>query len=220
MKKVLLTAVIYSLTFFSVNAQVALSIYSGLGRSSFDTKIIDNPLTDLADISQAQYIPVGAEISFDLPFLFTFGADVNFAAVPFTFDVNADIGGQNMKVSELKVHQLMTGIFVKARLLPGPIVPYAKVGAGLISGNIDLNWTDEFKQFASQYGFILNDSTINIKNAISVNIGAGVQINFGESGGLFGELTYYFVQREADIQGAQSFQANSYAILVGWQFNL
>ena len=95
---------------------------------------------------------------------------------------------------------------------------YAKAGAGLISGNIDINWTDQFKQLASQYGFVLHDSTINIKYAIGVNLGAGVEINFGQSGGLFGEIVYYFVQREEDIKGAQSFQANSYAILVGWQF--
>ena len=42
---------------------------------------------------------------------------------------------------------------------------------------------DQFKQLASQYGFMLQD-----------------------------------VQREEDIKGAQSFQANSYALLIGWQF--
>ena len=143
---------------------------------------------------------------------------MNYAAVPFTFDVSADVAGQNMKVSELKVHQLLAGIFVKVRLIPGPIVSYAKAGVGLISGNININWNDQFKQLASQYGFMLQDSTINIKSAIGVNLGGGVEINFGDSGGLFGELVYYFVQREEDIKGAQSFQANSYALLIGWQF--
>ncbi|MFZ0456663.1 MAG: hypothetical protein WAM24_23140 [Ignavibacteriaceae bacterium] len=218
MKKVLFTFSLFLFILSSVNAQVALSIYSGVGRSSFDKSILNNSITDLAEFSQAEYIPVGAQLSFSLPFLLTFGADINYAAVPFTFDVNADIAGQNMKISELKVHQLTAGVFVKARFLSGPIVPYAKAGAGLISGNIDINWTDQFKQLASQYGFMLEDSTINIKNAIGVNLGGGVEVNFGESGGLFGELVYYFVQREEDIKGAQSFQANSYAILVGWQF--
>ncbi len=218
MKKVLFIAVLISFMFITVNAQVALSIYSGVGRSSFDKNIINNSITDLADFSQAEYIPIGAQLTYSLPFLLTFGADVNYAAVPFTFDVSADVLGQNMKISELKVHQLMMDIFVKARLLPGPIVPYAKAGAGLVSGNIDINWTDQFKQLASQYGFALQDSTINVKYAIGVNLGAGLEINFGQSGGLFGEIVYYFVQREQDIKGAQSFQANSYAILVGWQF--
>ncbi len=218
MKKVLFIAVLISFMFITVNAQVALSIYSGVGRSSFDKKIINNSITDLADFSQAEYIPIGAQLTYSLPFLLTFGADVNYAVVPFTFDVSADILGQNMKISELKVHQLMADIFVKARLLPGPIVPYAKAGAGLISGNIDINWTEQFKQLASQYGFALQDSTINVKYAIGVNLGAGLEINFGQSGGLFGEIVYYFVQREQDIKGAQSFQANSYAILLGWQF--
>ncbi len=218
MKKVIFIAVLISFMFITVNAQVALSIYSGVGRSSFDKNIINNSITDLADFSQAEYIPIGAQLTYSLPFLLTFGADVNYAVVPFTFDVSANVLGQNMKISELKVHQLMGDIFVKARLLPGPIVPYAKAGAGLVSGNIDINWTDQFKQLASQYGFALHDSTINVKYAIGVNLGAGLEINFGPSGGLFGEIVYYFVQREQDIKGAQSFQANSYAILVGWQF--
>ncbi len=218
MKKVIFIAAFISFMFITVNAQVALSIYSGVGRSSFDKNIINNSITDLADFSQAEYIPIGVQLTYSLPFLLTFGADVNYAAVPFTFNVSADILGQNMKISELKVHQLMAGVFVKARLLSGPIVPYAKAGAGLISGNIDINWTDQFKQLASQYGFALRDSTINVKYAVGVNLGAGLEINFGQSGGLFGELVYYFVQREQDIKGAQSFQANSYAFLVGWQF--
>jgi opacity protein-like surface antigen len=218
MKKVLFTFFLFPFMLLSINAQVAFSIYSGVGRSSFDKNILNNSITDLADFSQAEYIPVGAQLTFSLPFLLTFGADVNYAAVPFTFDVSAQVLGQNMKISELKVHQLMAGVFVKARFLPGPIVPYAKVGAGLISGNIDINWTDQFKQLASQYGYFVQDSTINIKNAVGVNLGGGVEINFGQSGGLFGEIVYYFVQREQDIKGAQSFQANSYAILVGWQF--
>ena len=218
MKKVLFTILVFSIMFSSVSAQVALSIYSGVGRSSFDKNILSNSIADLAEFSQAEYIPVGAQLTFNLPFLLTFGADVNYAAVPFTFDVSTNEFGQNMKVSELKVHQFMAGVFVKARLLTGPIVPYAKVGAGLISGNIDINWTDQFKKLASQYGFMLQDSTINIKSAVGVNLGGGVEINFGQSGGLFGELVYYFIQREEDIKGAQSFQANSYAILIGWQF--
>jgi hypothetical protein len=224
MKKNLFIAVLISFMFITVNAQVVLSIYSGVGRSSFDKNmikdIINNPITDLADfsLSQAQYVPIGAQLTYSLPFLLTFGADVNYAVVPFTFDVSTNLLGPDMKISELKVHQLMAGLFVKARLLPGPIVPYAKVGAGLISGNLDINWTDQFKQLASQYGVVLNDSTINIKYAVGVNLGAGLEINFGESGGLFGEIVYYFVQREKDIKNAQSFQANSYAILVGWQF--
>jgi opacity protein-like surface antigen len=218
MKKVLFVAVLISFMFNTVNAQMALSIYSGVGRSSFDKNIINNSITDLADFSQAQYVPIGAQLTYSFPFLLTLGADVNYSAVPFIFDVSANVLGQRMKISELEVHQLMAGIFVKARLLEGPIVPYAKAGAGLISGNIDIKWTDQFKQLASQYGFVLRDSTINIKYAIGVNLGAGLEINFGQSGGLFGEIVYYFVQREEDIKGAQSFQANSYGILVGWQF--
>jgi len=96
--------------------------------------------------------------------------------------------------------------------------PYAKVSPGLISSNIDLNWNTQFKQLASQYGHMMQDSTINIKNAVGVNLEGGVEINFGQSGGLFEELVYYFAQREEDIKDAQSFRANSYAILVGWQF--
>ena len=223
MKKVLFVTVLISFMFITVNAQVALSIYSGVGRSSFDKNmiknIVNNPISDLADfsLSQAQYVPIGAQLTYSLPFLLTFGADVNYAVVPFTFDVSTNLLGGN-KIAELKVHQFMAGVFVKARLLQGPIVPYAKAGAGLISGNLDINWTDQFKQLASQYGLVLNDSTINIKYAIGANLGAGAEINFGESGGLFGEIVYYFVQREKDIKNAQSFQANSYAILVGWQF--
>jgi opacity protein-like surface antigen len=219
MKKVVYTIVIFFLILLTAEAQVSLSLYSGVGRSSFDKNIFGNSLASAADFSQAEYIPLGARLTFNLPVLFTFGAEVNYAVAPFTFDVSADVNGQNMKVAELKVHQLLAGVFIKARLLPGPIVPYAKVGAGLISGNVDLNWTDQIKQLASQAGIALQDSSISIKNAVGVNIGGGVEINLSESGGLFGEIVYYFVQREEDIKGAQSFQANSYAFLVGWQFN-
>ncbi len=218
MKNVLFTTIIFFLIVLNAEAQVSLSLYTGLGRSSFDKDLFGNSLASQADFSQAQYIPVGAQLSFNLPFLLTFGAEVNYAAAPFTFDVSANLGNQNIQVAELKVHQLYAGVFVKARLLPGPIVPYAKVGAGLISGNIDINWTDQFKQLASQVGYQLHDSTLNVKGAVGVNIGGGVEINFSDKGGLFGELVYYFVQREAEITGANSFQANSYAILVGWQF--
>lgn len=196
MKRVFFTIFVFSVMIISANAQVAFSVYSSVGRSSFDKNILSNSVTDLAEFSQAEYIPVGAQLTFSLPFLLTFGADVNYAAVPFTFNVNADVLGQNIKVSELKVHQFMAGVFVKARLLPGPVVPYAKVGAGLISGNIDINWTDQLKQLASQYGFMLKDSTINIKNAVRVNLGAGVEINFSQSGGLFGELVYNLFKGE------------------------
>jgi opacity protein-like surface antigen len=218
MKKFFFAAVLISFIFSTVNAQMALSIYSGVGRSSFDKNLINNPITDLADFSQAQYVPVGAQLTYSFPFLLTVGLDVNYSAVPFIFDVSANVLGERMKISELEVYQLMADLFVKARLLPGPLVPYAKAGAGLISGNIDIKWTDQFKQLASQFGFVLRDSTINVKYAVGVNLGAGLEINFGQSGGLFGEIVYYFVQREADIKGAESFQANSYAILVGWQF--
>ena len=84
MKKVLYTTIIFFIMLITANAQVALSIYSGLGRSSFDKNIFNNPFVELADISQAEYIPVGAQLTFSLPFLFTFGAEVNYAAAPFT----------------------------------------------------------------------------------------------------------------------------------------
>jgi len=218
MKKALFTAVLLFSLLFTSNAQVSLSLFSGVGRSSFDKSIFNDPTVQIADFSQASYVPVGAQLYFNLPFILSFGAEVNYAAVPYTFDVSFPINGQNMQVAELKAHQLMVGVVVKAKLLPGPIVPYARVGAGLVSGGIDLNWTDQFKQFAAQAGVTLQDSTINVKSAVGINLGAGVELNFSQSGGLYGEIVYYFIQRTPDISGASSFQANSYALQVGWQF--
>ncbi len=72
MKKVLFTAVLILSMLIPVSAQVALTIYSGVGRSSFDKNIINNSITDLADFSQAEYIPIGAQLTFSLPLLFNF----------------------------------------------------------------------------------------------------------------------------------------------------
>jgi opacity protein-like surface antigen len=228
MKKLVLTIILLLLILPSINAQVNFSIYSGFGRSSFDKEIFkyllsNSPIFDnyvqLANISQSDYIPIGAQLTYTLPVLFTFGIEANYAAKPYTFDVSAPIGNQNMKVAELKVHQFMIGALAKVRLLPGPVVPYFRAGAGLVSGGIDINWDSQFAQLANQIGIQLPDTSINVKNAVGVNLGGGVDINFSESGALFAEIVYYFIQREKDITGAQSFQANNYAIQIGWRFN-
>jgi opacity protein-like surface antigen len=218
MKKLLFTAFLVSIVVFTSSAQFSLSVYSGAGRSSFDKDIFNDPSLPTVKFSQSSYVPLGAQLNFNLPFILSVGAEVNYAIVPYSFDINYPINGQDTKVAELKAHQLFLGVVAKARLLPGPIVPYARVGAGLISGDIDIHWTDQIKQYLGPYGVALKDSTINIKEAVGVNIGAGVEINFSESGGLFGEIVYYFIQREEDIKNAQSFQANNYGIQVGWQF--
>lgn len=213
MKKVALFLIIFFPFLFTSQAQTSLSLYSGLGRSSFDENLFGSG----TKISQAEYVPVGAQLTFNVLML-SLGAEFNYAAVPYTFDLNFDVNGQNTKVADLKIHQMFIGAVAKVKLLPGPIVPYARAGLGLISGNADINYTSQIKQLAQQNGQTINDTTLSIKNALGINLGAGIEINFSESGGLFGEIVYYFIQREQDIKGAQSFQANNYALQVGWQF--
>ena len=90
MKKVIFIAVLISFMFITVNAQVALSIYSGVGRSSFDKNmikdIINNPITDLADFSLSSpiYSYRGA-INIQSPISFNFWCRCKLCSCPVYF---------------------------------------------------------------------------------------------------------------------------------------
>lgn len=233
MFKLFITSLIILLSYFSVNAQPSLSIYSGFGRSSFDKdlfgKIIDSYEPDLnlgqnLELDQSSFVPIGAQLIINLPII-SIGAEVNYTVSPYKFDVraaNISIGQTNIehaKLAETTLKQLMFGVFVKLKLLPGPIVPYARVGAGLYNGDFEFNYTDDAKLIA-QFANIDLPEKISAKNAVGANIGAGVEINFNESGGLFGEVIYNFVLKEPEVKNSDSFSANNYAIQIGYQFRL
>jgi opacity protein-like surface antigen len=202
MKKVSVIIFILVLAATASQAQTALSIYTGLGRSSYDQNFFGQDI----NLSQSNYVPLGAQLTFGLP-LVTLGVEVSYAVSPFSFDVNVNNGGTtaNAQAGKFSVHQLMYGVLGKVKLLPGPIVPYGRLGIDVYTGNADFDYQGK-------------TLTVNIKSTLGFNLGAGVDINFSKSGGLFGELVYHFVSREEDTQGAQSYQANNYALHVGWQF--
>lgn len=201
MKKIFCVVFLFA-AFPVLQAQTALSVYTGLGRSSYDQNFFGQNV----DFSQSNYVPLGAQLTFGLP-LISLGVEASYAVSPFSFDVNVNNSGTNANVQTGKysVHQWMYGILGKVRLLPGPIVPYGRLGIDVYSGNADVDYQGR-------------TLTVDFKSTVGFNLGAGVDINFSKNGGLFGELVYHFVSRKEDTQGAQSYQANNYALHVGWQF--
>jgi opacity protein-like surface antigen len=202
MKKSSVIIFIILLAASASEAQTALSIYTGLGRSSYDQNFFGQGV----DFSQSNYVPLGVQLTFGLP-LISLGVEASYAVSPFSFDVNVNNSGTtaNLQTGKYSIHQWMYGILGKVRLMSGPIVPYGRVGIDIYSGNADVDYQGR-------------TLTVDFKSTVGFNLGAGVDINFTKSGGLFGELVYHFVSRERDAQGTQSYQANNYALHVGWQF--
>lgn len=221
MKKLLTLLIVTVLLTFSVHAQVSIGIYSGFGQSSFDEDI----LGEGGKVEQAGYIPAGLQLLYKLPQMsfgaIYLGAEIDYAVVPFTFEMNDDIGNGPEKLADFKINQMIIGALVKIKFGQNSLKPFLRVGGGAYTGGADIEYTDKIKElFQQQYSTTLEDEEIDIKTAFGFNIGAGADLSIGSSNVLFAEFVYHMVSREADGDGAESFSANNWAAHVGFQFGL
>ena len=188
----------------------SIGAFVGYGASAFDDADLDG---------NAGYIPVGAHILFGVA-VFEIGAEINYAAVPFTFESqDEDI---DMKKGELKMGQLYYGVLAKFKIgSGGGIWPYIRGGAGMYTGSLKAEFSDEYNKYLENlYGQKGENQEQDFKSAFGFNVGAGAEIDFSNNNGLFAELVYHIVDRELDVEGAESFKANNWAIHVGFHFGL
>lgn len=83
------------------------------------------------------------------------------------------------------------------------IVPFLRAGLAVYLGE----------------GKISNGSasfTRDTKPAFGLNIGAG----FGTDSGFYGEFIFHIVEREYDVEGAETFGANNWGVKLGYAFSI
>lgn len=183
----------------------SIGAFVGYGQSAFGDDVEE----------QANYIPVGAQLLFGTGGNFEIGAEVSYAVVPFAFSMGEDVG-------DMKVGQLYYGAMAKFKFgTGGGVWPYVRAGAGLYTGSLEYDFTDEINEF----GF--EDVEIDFKSAFGFNVGAGAEINLSGNNGLFAELVYHIVDRELDIAEedladgeSAKMTGNNFAIQVGFKFGL
>ncbi|MBU0473573.1 MAG: porin family protein [Bacteroidetes bacterium] len=182
----------------------SIGAFAGYGSSAFGDDVDE----------ESNYIPVGAQLLFGSGGNFEFGVEVNYAVVPFIFS-KGDIG-------DMKINQLYYGALAKFKFGTGRgIWPYLRAGAGMYTGTIEYDFTDEINEF----GF--DDVKMDFKNAFGFNVGAGAEMNISGNNGLFVEFVYHIVDRELDVNNedmeegdSSKMTANNWAIHVGFRFGL
>jgi len=221
MKKII-SIIIISLFFtISLYAQGSISIFAGYGQSSFQEDLFG----DDSKIEQAGYVPVGIQAGYNLSNM-TFGtiflgAEFNYAVIPFTFELNDDIGNGQQKLADFKINQMVIGALVKVKFGKGNFNPFIRLGGGAYLGGADLEYTDELKAlYQQQLNQTLEDEELDIKTAFGFNAGAGADFKMGTSTSFFVEFVYHMVSREPDEEDAESIDANNWAAHVGIQFGL
>jgi opacity protein-like surface antigen len=173
------------------SAQTTLLGYAGYGQSAFE---------DQEDA--AGYIPVGAEILVEMSPGLSVGAEVDYAVVPFTWEYEY----LGTKVGETKVGQMVLGGLARFEMGQGSLRPHVRGGAGLYMGKAE---------FEAEEGSGMTDSETDYKNAFGFNVGAGLTADFGETKIWMLEFVYHIVSREMDVEGAESFGANNWALHLG-----
>ncbi|MCW8848942.1 MAG: porin family protein [Melioribacteraceae bacterium] len=221
MKKILAILITTVLFTISSQAQISVGIYSGFGQSSFDEDI----LGEGGKVEQAGYIPAGLQLLYKLPNMsfgaIYLGAEVDYAVVPFTFEMSDDIGNGPEKLADFKINQMVIGALVKVKFGQNNLRPFLRLGGGAYTGGADIEYTEKIKElFQQQYNSTLEDEEIDIKTAFGFNIGAGADLKIGSSNALFAEFVYHMVSREADGDDSESFSANNWAAHIGFQFGL
>ena len=204
----------------SLFAQGSIGIFAGYGQSSFDEDLFG----DDSKIEQAGYVPVGIQAGFNLNSVsfgsIFLGAEFNYAALPFTFDMNGDIGNGEESLAEIKINQTYIGALIKVKLGKGGLKPFVRLGGGAYMGGGEIEYSEEFKQYYLQFGQTLEDETYDLKTAFGFNAGAGVDFSLSSSSSFFSEFVYHIVDREPDEGDSESFSANNWAIQVGVNFGL
>lgn len=201
---------IFLLLFLASGTAYSQSIgaFGGYGSSAFGDDVDE----------ESNYIPVGVQLLFGSS-NFEFGVEVNYAVVPFTFSMG-DMG-------DMKINQLNYGALAKFKFgTSRGIWPYLRAGAGMYTGSLKFDFTDEINDFG------IEDVENDFKSAFGFNLGAGVEMNINRGGGLFAEFVYHVVERELDVEEnelsggdltlgeSSKMTANNWAIHVGFRFSL
>ncbi len=183
-----------------------VGFFTGYGMSSFENQ-------DEA----AGYLPVGFQALYSLDKMkwgsLNFGLEFNYAVAPFTFEVS----NQQGKLWDQKVNQMVIAALVKVKFLKETFRPYARVGAGLYTGNIKNEFTDLARQLAQQQNVQLNEE-VKLGSGFGFNIGAGTDFVFDKKGAsaVFFEFVFHISSRTPD--GANSSTGlNNWAVQLGYQ---
>ena len=214
MKKLGLILLLLSLASGTAYSQ-SIGAFVGYGQSAFGEDSFE--LGD--ETEQANYIPLGVQILFGTGGNFEIGGEINYAVVPFTFEMNVF----DTHVADMEVEQLYFGALARFKIGTGSgIWPYIRGGAGIYTGSLNMNYTDEMKElYLLDTGMELEDESADFKSAFGFNAGVGAEINFSHNNGVFAEFVYHIVKREIDGEdagGASS--ANNWALHVGFRFSL
>lgn len=215
MKKISTALLIFAFAFiFSAKTDAQpfkLGFFTGYGMSSFE-----------GASENAGTIPVGLQALYSLDNMnwgeLNFGLEFNYGAAPFTYEFQ---NAQGQKLFEQKYSQLVAAALVKVKFAKkSTLKPYARVGGGLYTGNIDLEYTDAGKQALQAAGQAVPDK-LELDSGFGFNIGAGADYVLGSKGqnALFFEFVYHIVSRTA-ASGGQSTGFNNWAVQLGYQLGL
>jgi Outer membrane protein beta-barrel domain len=221
MKRIAVIIILTYLVTMTINAQTYISIFTGYGQSSFQEDLFG----DDSKIEQAGYVPAGLQIGYDLANMefgsIFLGAEVDYAVVPFTFELSEDIGNGEQNIADFKINQMVIGALVKVKFGKSNFNPFIRLGGGAYLGGADIEYTEEIKTlYQQQFNQTLEDEELDIKTAFGFNVGAGTDIKMGSSSKFFVEFVYHMVTREPDEDNSESIDANNWAAHVGIQFGL
>lgn len=210
MKRTLTILFIFLFAFIFTNRAYAqpfnIGFFTGYGMSSFENQ-------DKA----AGYLPVGLQAYYSLDKMkwgsLNFGLEFNYAVAPFSFEFS----NQQGKLWDQKVNQMVIAALVKVKFLKGTFRPYARVGAGLYTGNVKNEFTDLARQLAQQQNVQLNEE-VKLDSGFGFNIGAGTDFVFDKKGAsaVFFEFVFHIVSRTPDGANASA-GFNNWAVQLGYQ---
>lgn len=211
MKKISTVLFVFVFAFlFSVKSDAQpfkLGFFTGYGMSAFE-----------GGSENAGTIPVGLQALYALDNMdwgaLNFGLEFNYAAAPFTYEFSNAQG----KLWESKYNQMVIAALVKVKFLKKSFRPYARLGAGLYTGNIKQEYTALGKQVLANQA---QPDEVELDSGFGFNIGAGTDYVLDGKGksALFFEFVYHIASRTPKGAGAST-GFNNWAVQVGYQLGL
>ena len=183
---IVMFALIFSASIFAQN-RFTVAALTGYTMSAFE---------DQEDA--AGTLPIGVQVGYKAAPNLEVGAEFNYALGGFDFET--DYLGAKLTTS---FNQTIFGIFGKYHFTENILKPYAKLGIGYYTGDIDLEYEWEGDK---------QSGTSEVDPAIGFNLGAGL---IQSAKGFFAEFNYHIVTRKVE---GESGGMNSWAILVGYKF--
>lgn len=143
-------------------------------------------------------LPIGVQVGYKAKPNLEVGAELYNALGGFDFEI--DYGGPTLKTS---INQTIFGVFGKYYFTENILKPYARLGVGYYTGNIDLEY---------EWAGDKQSGTSEVDPAIGLNLGAGL---IQSDKGFFAEFNYHIVTRKVE---GESGGMNSWVILIGYKF--